>query len=179
MVHLFASVHSGHSSAITVLARYGSAAARGDPLYEAMVQVGKLLRTVFLCDYFVNEAFRRELLRVLNRGEAVNALKRAIYLGRIASYQAKQHDEMQAVADPLSLLANLVMAWNTMKMQSVPRPVERSTFHRGAAGTDRAHRKPTRTEGVNLRGVFSFPIEQYQAQLLPSLAAAKSRAFGG
>jgi hypothetical protein len=44
--------------------RYGSAA-RGDPLYEAMVQVGKLLRTVFLCDYFVNEAFRRELLRVL------------------------------------------------------------------------------------------------------------------
>ena len=60
MVHLFASVHSGHSSAITVLARYGSAS-RGDPLYEAMVQVGKLLRTVFLCDYFVNEAFRREL----------------------------------------------------------------------------------------------------------------------
>jgi TnpA family transposase len=84
---------------------------------QAMVQVGKLLRTVFLCDYFVNEAFRRELLRVLNRGEAVNALKRAIYLGRVASYQAKQHEEMQAVADALSLLANLVMAWNTVKMR--------------------------------------------------------------
>jgi TnpA family transposase len=40
MVHIFASVHIGHSSAITVLARYGSAA-RGNPLYEAMVQVGK------------------------------------------------------------------------------------------------------------------------------------------
>jgi TnpA family transposase len=74
-----------------------------------------LRRTVFLCDYFVNEAFRRELLRVLNRGEAVNALKRAIYVGRVASYQAKQHEQMQAVADALSLLANLVMAWNTMK----------------------------------------------------------------
>jgi Tn3 transposase DDE domain len=56
---------------------------------------------------------------VLNRGEAVNALKRAIYVGRVASYQAKQHEEMQAVADALSLLANLVMAWNTMKMQSL------------------------------------------------------------
>ena len=109
MGHLFASLRSGYSSAITVLARYGSAA-RGDPLYEAMVQVGKLLRTVFLCDYFVNEAFRRELLRVLNRGEAVNALKRAIYVGRVASYQAKQHEEMQAVTDALSLLANLVVA---------------------------------------------------------------------
>jgi hypothetical protein len=41
---------------LTVLARYGSAA-RGDPLYEAMVQVGKLLRTVFLCDYSSTKPF--------------------------------------------------------------------------------------------------------------------------
>jgi hypothetical protein len=157
--------------------RYGSAA-HGDPLYEAMVQVGKLLRTVFLCDYFVNEAFRRELLRVLNRGEAVNALKRAIYVGRVASYQAKQHEEMQAVADALSLLANLVMAWNTMKMQSL---LDRWNVRRSTAVPPGLIGRiaPTRTEGINLRGVFTFPIEQYQAQLLPSLPAAKSRAFGG
>jgi TnpA family transposase len=41
---------------------------------------------VFLADYFINEAFRRELLRVLNRGESVNALKRSIYVGPVASY---------------------------------------------------------------------------------------------
>jgi len=110
MVQLFASVHSGHTSASNALARYGSAA-RGDPLYEALVQLGRLLRTVFLADYFVNEAFRRELLRVLDRGESANALKRSIYVGRVASYQAKQHDEMQAVADALSLLANLSVSY--------------------------------------------------------------------
>jgi TnpA family transposase len=76
-------VHSGHTSAINALARYGSAA-RGDPLYEALAQLGRLLRTVFLADYFINEAFRRELLRVLNRGESVNVLKRSIYVGRVA-----------------------------------------------------------------------------------------------
>jgi len=77
MIHLVASVHSGHSSAVHVTARFGSAA-RGDPLYEAVVHLGRLLRTVSLCDYFLNDVFRRELLRVLNRGEAANALKRAI-----------------------------------------------------------------------------------------------------
>jgi TnpA family transposase len=56
-----------------------------------------------LADYFLNAAFRRELRRVLNRGEAVNALKRAIYTGRLAPAQAKRVDEMQAVADALSL----------------------------------------------------------------------------
>ena len=35
---------------------------------------------------------------MLNRGEAVNALKRAIYTGRASSAQAKRADEMQAAA---------------------------------------------------------------------------------
>jgi hypothetical protein len=38
---------------------------------------------------------------------------------------------------------------------------------------------PTRTEGINLRGVFTLPIEQYRDQLLPSLPGAKSRAIAG
>ena len=173
MVHLFASVHSGYSSAITVLARYGSAA-RGDPLDEAMVQVGKLLRTVFLCHYFVNEAFRCELLRVLNRGEAVNALKRSIYVGRVASYQAKHASRRRCLkpvgepGDGLEQDENAVRAG----------PLECASLPRRATGIDRAY-GPTRTEGINLRGVLTVPIEQYQAPLLSSPPAAKSRAFGG
>jgi TnpA family transposase len=97
LVQLAASVMSGHASAVTALARLGSTA-RGDPLHDAGVQLGKLLRTAFLADYFLNEAFRRELRRVLNRGEAVNALERAIYSGRVAPMQARRNDEMQAVA---------------------------------------------------------------------------------
>ena len=83
LVHLAASVMSGHAGAVTALARFAPAA-RGDPIYEVGVQLGKLRRTAFLADDFVNAAFRRELRRVLNRGEAVNALKRAIYAGRVA-----------------------------------------------------------------------------------------------
>jgi TnpA family transposase len=168
-VHLIASVHAGHTSAVYVTARYGSAS-RGDPLYEAVVHLGRLLRTVFLCDYFLNDAFRRELLHVLNRGEAVNALKRAIYTGRVASHQAKRPEEMQAVADALSLLANIVMAWNTAQMQKV---LDHWAQRRcGAVPPELIGRvAPTRTEGINLRGVFRFPVERYAEKLLPSAAA--------
>jgi hypothetical protein len=86
------------ASAVHVTARYGSAS-RAYPLCQAVVHLGRLLRTVFLCDYFLNDGFRRELLRALNRGEAVNALKRAIYTGQVASHPAKRPDEMQALAD--------------------------------------------------------------------------------
>lgn len=37
----------------------------------------------------------------------------------MAPKQAKPSEEMQAVADALSLLANIVMAWNTIQMQAV------------------------------------------------------------
>src|ERR1700693_201467 len=128
------------------MARFGSAA-RGDPLYEVGVGSGRLLRTIFLADYFVKPAFRRELLRVLNRGEATNALKRLIYTGRVASYQAKSEDEMQAVADALSLPANIVMAWNTAKMQATFRSLGAASQRCHTAGIDRSlcpdsHRGP-------------------------------------
>jgi len=165
-VRLAASIDSGYSSAVNVLMRFGSAA-RGDPLYDAGVELGKLLRTIFLCDYFVNPVFRRELLRVLNRGEATNALKRALYTGRVAAVQARQEDEMQAVADALSLLANIVMAWNTDQMQGI---FDQWNQRRATAIPPELIGRiaPTHIEGINLRGVFRFPVEEYAEQLLPS-----------
>ena len=160
-VHLAASVASGFSSPVNVLRHFG-AAARGDSLYDAGVRGGRLLRTIFLCDYFVNPVFRRELLRVLNRGEATNTLKRAIYIGHVAAQQARREEEMQAVADALSLLANIVMAWNTAQMQRIlgSENVPSALIGRIA---------PTHIEGLNLRGVFRFPIEDYAEQLLPTV----------
>ena len=169
LVHLAASVMSGHASAVAALARFGSAA-QGDPIYDAGVQLGRLLRTAFLADYFVKDAFRNELRRVLNRGEAVNALKRAIYTGRISPAQAKRVDEMQAVADALSLLANIVMAWNTSQMQAV---LDRWSNRRQAIPPELIGKiAPTRLESINLRGVFRFPVDRYADQILPSRQGA-------
>lgn len=160
-VRLAASVISGFSSAVNVLRHFG-AAARGDALYDAGVQGGRLLRTLFLCDYFMNPVFRGELLRVLNRGEATNTLKRAIYIGRVSTHQARREEEMQAVADALSLLSNIVMAWNTTQMQRIL----------GSENVPNAligHIAPTHIEGLNLRGIFRFPIEEYAEQVLPTV----------
>jgi len=173
LVNLSASVLTGHCSAVAAMARFGSAA-RSDPVYEAGVQLGRLLRTSFLADYFTNPLFRHELRRVLNRGEAMNAMKRSIYVGRIVAAQAKQDEEMQAVADALNLLANIVMAWNTAQMQAV---LDRWANRRQIVPPELTGRiAPTRLEGINLRGVFRFPLERYAGQILPSHTAAKTSA---
>jgi len=83
---------------------------------------------------------------------------------------------MQAVADGLSLLANTVMAWNTMQMQAV---VNRWANRRQVIEAEiMAKIAPTRLSGINLRGVFRFPVERYAADLKPSLAAPIIAAVG-
>ncbi len=45
---------------------------------------------------------------MLNLVEATNALKRLIYTGRVANYQAKSEDEMQAVADAIIAIIAII-----------------------------------------------------------------------
>ena len=82
---------------------------------------------------------------------------------------------MQAVADALSLLANILMAWNTAQMQQVmDHWAQRQD---GAVPPQLIGRiAPTRTEGINLRGVFRFPVERYAEKILPSSATEKMTA---
>ena len=61
---------------------------------NAGVLLGTVLRTAFLADDFTDPAIRKELRRVLNRSEAVTAMKRSIYTERSAPTQAKRPDEM-------------------------------------------------------------------------------------
>lgn len=75
------------------------------------------MRTLFLCDYFSNTGFRRELHTLLNRGESVHQLERAIYTGKVAPERGRRRDEMIAISGSLTLLPNLVIAWNTQRMQ--------------------------------------------------------------
>jgi hypothetical protein len=63
---------------------------------------------------------------------------------------------MQAVADALIPIANIVMAWNTAQMQVVfDRWAERRS---GAVSPTLVGRiAPTRTEDIVMRGIFRFP----------------------
>jgi len=129
-----------------------------------------------LADDFVKTSFRQELRRVFNRGEAVNSLNGAVCTGRISIAQAKRADEIQAVADGLSLLSNTMMAWNTMQIQAV---VNRWANRRKVIEDDIMVKiSPTRLSGINLRGVLRCPVERYAADLMPSPAVPISAAVG-
>ena len=118
LLRLAASIREGWCSASQVLARFGSDA-QGDPLYQAAVIFGRLVRTQYLCEYFVDSDFRDAIRRVLNHGESVHQLQRTIRPHAIGPKRGRSREEQRAISGLLSLLSNLVMGWNTQKIQQL------------------------------------------------------------
>ncbi len=165
-----ASVYSGRLSANVAMQRMGSAA-RGDPVHRAADQLGRLLRTLFLCDYFTKPMFRREIRTVLNRGESVHQLQRVIHSGKIAPARGRRRDEMVAISGAHALLTNIVLAWNTHKMQEVVdqwrrtnRPIDDLWIRRMG---------PAHYSNINFRGLFRYGIDRYREELLQSAQIRK------
>jgi TnpA family transposase len=170
LIRVTASIDGGWLSAVLAMERFG-AAARADPIHQAGSALGKLLRSLFLCDYLSNPAFRREILRILNHGESVHTLQRVIHFGSIAAARGRRQEELVAISGALTLLANIVMAWMTHSIQRVL-----DAWHH--AGTRRVetdvlrHIAPVHFAGINFRGVMPFPMAQYRSRLI--LAASSS-----
>lgn len=160
---LIASIKSGRVSVAWALARHGSAAA-GDEVRRCLDQYGRLLRSVFLCDYFSNDTFRREIHTLLNRGESVHLLQRAIYYGRITAERGRRRDELKSISGAHALLTNIVIAWNTMKLQET---VDRLKGI-GQRIEDSILRQigPVHFGHINFRGTMSFSVDRYASVLL-------------
>jgi hypothetical protein len=109
------------------------------------------------------------LHRILNHGEALHALERAIYTGRMAPARGRRPDELVAVSGALTLLTNLVMAWTTQRVQAV---VDRWKSDKPGVWNEQieaevlAHIAPAHYGHINFRGIFRFAFERYRARLL-------------
>ncbi len=164
LVRVAASIDSGEVDAPVVLSRFGSAA-HDDPTYKAGRHVGRLLRTIFLCDYFTSEPFRRMINRILVHGEAVHQLQRAIYQGSFSKPRGRREEEQFAMSGTLSLMSNLCLAWTARhindQLSDVLRDPKRSKELAWLSEVS-----PARFRNINLRGVFSFLVDAYRDLLI-------------
>jgi len=173
LLRLAASIRSGRVSATLALQRFGSAA-QGDPLLRAAEHLGRLLRTVFLCDYIAIEDFRREIHTLLNRGESVHQLQRAVYSGKVAPERGRRRDEMKAISGSHALLTNIVLAWNTARMHEV---VERLRRDRSEVEDDWLRRiGPAHFSHINFRGTMRFGVEKFATALIERASSQAARA---
>lgn len=87
-------------------------------LARALVELGRVIKTLHILNYCDDPIYRRDIQRILNRGETRNGLARDVFhgqLGRLRQrYQAGQENQLGA----LGLMVNIIVLWNTTYTQA-------------------------------------------------------------
>lgn len=151
VIRLATSIRTGVTSASVMLERLGSYP-RANGLALALREIGRVERTLFTLDWIERPEERRQATRELNKGEAQNALKRAIFFhrtGRIRDHglQAQGHR-----ASALNLVAGAIVLWNTTYLEAAMRHLDRQG--RPVSPDLLQHLSPLGWQHINLTGDY-------------------------
>jgi len=123
--------------------------------------VPALWRDPYLCDFLSNPVFRGDILDLLNQGEAVHSLQRAIHNGGITAKHGRTTEQLGAISGALTLLANVIMAWNTYRMQAV---IDQAPTNHPDEVLSRL--APIGHKHINMRGILKFELAHHASSLL-------------
>ncbi|HZU70761.1 MAG TPA: Tn3 family transposase [Ktedonobacteraceae bacterium] len=89
------------------------------PTYQAFAELGKAVKTLFLCRYLESEALRREIHEGLNVIENWNGANSFIFYGKSGDFATNRLDEQELAALSLHLLQICLVYVNTLLIQQV------------------------------------------------------------
>ena len=116
ILRLATSIKQGTVTASLMLRKLGSYP-RQNGLALALRELGRIERTLFILDWLQNADLRRRVQAGLNKGEARNALARAVFFHRLGEVRDRGFEQQSNRASGLNLLTAAIVLWNTVYLQ--------------------------------------------------------------
>ena len=116
MLRLVTSIRSGTVTASAMLRRL-SAYPRQNGLALALRDVGRIERSIFMLDWLRDIDLRRRAQAGLNKGEARNALARALFFNQLGELRDRRFENQTYRASGLNLLVAAIILWNTRYLE--------------------------------------------------------------
>lgn len=91
---------------------------KSHPVYKALSELGKAVKTIFLCEYLMYEEMRQEIQEGLNVVENWNSANGFIFFGNNGEIQKNQVEDQEVAVLSLQLLQNSLVYINTLKIQN-------------------------------------------------------------
>ncbi len=151
ILRLAASIKQGTVTASLMLRKLGSYP-RQNGLAVALRELGRIERTLFILDWLQSVELRRRVHAGLNKGEARNALARAVFFNRLGEIRDRGFEQQRYRASGLNLLTAVIVLWNTIYLE---RAVNALRNH--GQGVDEAllqYLSPLGWEHINLTGDY-------------------------
>jgi len=117
MIKYATAIRQGTASTEAILRRFTRSASH--PTYQAMLEIGRAQRTVFVARYLRRRELQREITEGLNIVEAFNGANSVIYYGKGGEIASNRHDEQEMTVLCLRILHAALVYINTLLLQDV------------------------------------------------------------
>jgi hypothetical protein len=87
---------------------------RQNGLAVALRELGRIERTLFTLEWLQSVELRRRVQVGLNKGEAKNALARAMFFNRLGELRDRSFENQRYRASGLNLVVAAIILWNTV-----------------------------------------------------------------
>jgi TnpA family transposase len=116
ILRLAASIQQGTVTASLILKKLSSYP-RQNGLAIALRELGCIERTLFILDWLQSTDLRRRVHAGLNKGEARNALARAVFFNRLGEIRDRSFEQQRYRASGLNLVTAAIVLWNTVYLE--------------------------------------------------------------
>lgn len=131
---------------------------RPSGLAQAIMEVGRVNKTLYLLNYIDDEDYRRRILTQLNRGKGRHAVARAICYGQRGEIRKRYREGQEDQLGALGLVTNAVVLWNTLYMQEALSWMRSNGEETGEE--DIARLSPLRHGHINMLGHYTFTLSE-------------------
>jgi len=125
VLRLATSIKQGTVTASLILRKLGSYP-RQNGLAVALRELGRIERTLFILSWLQSVELRRRVNVGLNKGEARNALARAVFLCRLGEIRDRSFEQQRYRASGLTLVTAAIVLWNTVYLERAIRGLSKS-----------------------------------------------------
>jgi TnpA family transposase len=151
LMRLKASIEAG-TVLPSVILRKLAAAGPGNALSRALRALGRIERTLFTLQWLSDPDLRQRSHAGLNKGEASNSLRRAVFFHRQGEIRDRTFENQSFRASGLSLITAAIVHWNTVYLD---RAVQQLRVQGAAVPDDLlAHVAPLGWEHIALTGDY-------------------------